>query len=158
MPVVIESVLKLYSNKLKAKDISVLREYCDCQSAMGVSGELKQVVSNLVSNAIDAINEGGSIRVGTWCTEGPRGKMMHMLVEDDGPGVPLYVRDRIFEPFFTTKDDIGTGLGLWVAREIVTRHGGSIELKARDDGRSGASFSVLLPCSVGPAPASNPPS
>jgi signal transduction histidine kinase len=69
-------------------------------------------------------------------------------VEDDGPGIaPENIVD-IFEPFFTTKKDVGTGLGLWVSREIVGRHGGSIKVVSpSDNGSSGSVFSVFLPIS-----------
>jgi signal transduction histidine kinase len=70
--------------------------------------------------------------------------MVHMLIEDDGPGVADENKERIFEPFFTTKRDVGTGLGLWVSREIVERHGGSIELAKRENGSRGAAFNVTF--------------
>ena len=76
---------------------------------------------------------------------------VHMLVEDDGPGIADENRDRIFEPFFTTKQDVGTGLGLWVSREIVERHGGSIELATRENGARGAAFSVVFEALPKPA-------
>jgi signal transduction histidine kinase len=67
-----------------------------------------------------------------------------MLIEDDGPGVADENKERIFEPFFTTKRDVGTGLGLWVSREILERHGGSIELAERENGSRGAAFTVIF--------------
>jgi signal transduction histidine kinase len=66
-------------------------------------------------------------------------------VADDGRGVPPENRDEIFEPFFTTKKDVGTGLGLWVSREIAVRHGGTLTLASSGDGRSGAVFTLFLP-------------
>ena len=73
--------------------------------------------------------------------------MVHLVVEDNGPGVTDENAERIFEPLFTTKKDIGTGLGLWVVKEIVERHGGVVEVKLqRGDGSRGAAFTVLLPC------------
>jgi signal transduction histidine kinase len=76
---------------------------------------------------------------------------VHVLIEDDGPGIdPMHI-DRIFEPFFTTKKDVGTGLGLWVTKEIVDRHGGTIEVYPRADKTlSGTVFQMLLPCSPEP--------
>jgi signal transduction histidine kinase len=71
-----------------------------------------------------------------------------VAIEDNGPGIAAQDLDRIFEPFFTTKKDVGTGLGLWVTREIVERHGGTIQVNARDDGSSGAVFNILLPSSI----------
>jgi signal transduction histidine kinase len=72
---------------------------------------------------------------------------MRLTIEDDGPGVPGEIKGRIFEPFFTTKKDFGTGLGLWVTKEIVDRHEGTIELESPvGDGTGGARFSIQLPC------------
>jgi signal transduction histidine kinase len=74
-----------------------------------------------------------------------------VLIEDDGPGIAPEHIDRIFEPFFTTKKDVGTGLGLWVSKEIVDRHGGSIQVlssqvrQKSQNGSAGAAFSILLP-------------
>lgn len=72
-----------------------------------------------------------------------------MLIEDDGPGVAPELLDRIFDPFFTTKQDVGTGLGLWVAKEIVGRHGGTIVVRSADASNElkGAAFVIHLPCS-----------
>ena len=73
---------------------------------------------------------------------------VQLVIEDDGRGVPAEDRERIFEPFFTTKKDVGTGLGLWVTREIVERHGGTICVSSGDAIRSsgGAAFVISLPC------------
>ena len=70
-----------------------------------------------------------------------------MVVEDDGPGIPAEHNERIFEPFFTTKQDVGTGLGLWVTKGIVDRHGGTIHLVPRNGNGAtrGAAFAVQLP-------------
>jgi signal transduction histidine kinase len=103
-------------------------------------------MANLISNAADAVDRGGTIRIETWCPEAPQEKTVHVSITDDGPGIAAEYLDRIFEPFFTTKKDVGTGLGLWVTKEIVERHGGRIEVDARSDGSSGAAFSILLPC------------
>jgi PAS domain S-box-containing protein len=142
----IESVLRIYSNKLKNKNIVVERSFQECPPVFGVTGELKQVMANLISNAADAVDRGGTIRIETWCPEAPQEKTVHVSITDDGPGIAAEYLDRIFEPFFTTKKDVGTGLGLWVTKEIVERHGGRIEVDARSDGSSGAAFSILLPC------------
>ncbi len=144
--VLVESVLKIYSNKFTSKNITVERNFEECPSIQGLSGELKQVVANLVSNAADAVTEGGRIRVNLSCLEGASGKIVQVSIEDDGPGIAAENRDRIFEPFFTTKKDVGTGLGLWVTKEIVVRHGGSIQVHSRNDnGASGTVFTVHLP-------------
>jgi PAS domain S-box-containing protein len=150
MPALVDSVLKIYSNKFKAKNITVHREFGDCPPVHGLSGELKQAVSNLISNAADAVDGNGTIRVKLEGVEGPKGQLVQMVIEDNGPGIRAEIRDRIFEPFFTTKEDVGTGLGLWVTKEIIDRHGGSIEVHSgEDEGPFGAAFNVLLPCVSG---------
>jgi PAS domain S-box-containing protein len=148
LSVLIESVLKIYSNKLERKSIIVRRDFGDCPSIVGLTGELRQALSNLISNAADAVSDHGTIQVALRCVENSDGKHVHVLIEDDGPGIdPLHI-DRIFEPFFTTKKDVGTGLGLWVTKEIVGRHGGTIEVHPRSHtGLSGTVFRMLLPCS-----------
>jgi signal transduction histidine kinase len=154
MPALVESVLKLYSNKLQKKNIAVTRDFCQSPPVLGMPGELKQVISNLVSNAADAVGSDGTITLRAVCVDEPEGKALHLAIEDDGPGIAAEYLDRIFEPFFTTKKDVGTGLGLWISKEIVERHGGKIHAASRDNGAHGAVFSILLPCSSAAAAAS----
>jgi PAS domain S-box-containing protein len=147
VPALVESVLKLYSNKFMTKNIVIERDFSECPPIQGLSGELKQVVSNLISNAADAVGENGTIRVKLLCVENADGRVVQVMIEDNGPGIAVEHRDRIFEPFFTTKKNVGTGLGLWVTKEIVERHGGTIEVHSREDKLAGgAVFAVLLPC------------
>ena len=108
----------------------------------GDPGRLGQVVLNLIQNAIHALTASGrtgTVRVSVAAVTGG----VELVVEDDGPGIPDYVLPRIFEPFFTTKrHGEGTGLGLAVTAEIVTRHGGTIDV---DTSTAGTRFRVLLP-------------
>ena len=154
----IDSVLSIYSNKLKAKEVRAEIIADGCPPIVTVSGELKQIVANLVSNAIDAVNPGGRIVITSRCAHLPTGQALEISVEDDGPGVAPADVERVFEPFFTTKKDVGTGLGLWVAREIAERLGGTLKLRpaATTNGHCGAAFILQLPCSpeATPAPAS----
>ncbi len=145
---VIDAVLRLYSNKLRSKNIRIEREFGDCPRIIGVAGELKQVVSNLVSNAVDAVAAEGTIRFRLGCMTDGEHTNVRIVIEDDGPGIPAENVQRIFEPFFTTKKDVGTGLGLWVTKEIVERHGGTITVRSheRNGSSSGAAFAILLPC------------
>ncbi len=140
----IESVLRIYSNKMASKTITIDRRFKDCPPILGAETEIKQVVSNLISNAADAVAVGGVITIHLECIEESGKTAIHLLVEDDGPGVAENHKDRIFEPFFTTKQDVGTGLGLWVSREIVERHGGTIQLRKRENGAQGAAFSIAF--------------
>jgi signal transduction histidine kinase/ligand-binding sensor domain-containing protein len=105
------------------------------------AGQLGQVLLNLLRNAVDAVGEGGSVRVST----AVRGGRVVLVVADDGPGVPRELRSRIFEPFFTTKDvGQGSGLGLAICRQIIAEnHGGTLELD--ESVPRGACFRVELP-------------
>jgi PAS domain S-box-containing protein len=145
---VMDSVLGLYTNKLKVKGITVERNYETCPLVIGVAGELRQAMANLLSNAMDAAPENGNIRVTIRAADGMEAGSVEAIIEDDGPGIPTENLARIFEPFFTTKKDIGTGLGLYVTREIVERHGGTIMAESRNGAGPGACFTVGLPCRV----------
>ena len=141
---VLESVLRLYENKLKSKSITVEMELSDCPPVHALQGEIKQLIANLVSNAADAVAPGGKIRVSMAPAE--HGDGVEIKIADDGPGVAEKNRAHIFEPFFTTKEDVGTGLGLWVSKQIAERHGGRIELSSDHKSElGGAVFTVFLP-------------
>jgi len=151
IPVLIESVLRLYSNKLRNKNIAIVRDFCQSSPVLGMPGELRQVVSNLISNAVDAVGSDGNITLRTRSINEPQGNGIQVEIEDDGPGVAPEDKNRIFEPFFTTKTDVGTGLGLWVTKEIIERHGGSIHVASRADDAPGAVFIMVLPCAAAAA-------
>jgi signal transduction histidine kinase len=156
LPALIDSVFTLYSSRLQGKAIRVERHFGDCPRVRAGSGEVKQVVSNLVANAADAVGMRGTIAVTLKSVEKAGSAMVQILIEDDGPGIPREHMQRIFEPFFTTKQDVGTGLGLWLSKEIVERHGGSLEVVPRESGLTGAAFSILLPLAVSlPGPAAD---
>jgi PAS domain S-box-containing protein len=146
VPALIDQVLALFSNKLHVKNITVTRDFGECKPILGMPGELKQVLSNLISNAAEAAGPNGNIRIAVQSIEKLEGDAIQIVVEDDGPGIPKEDVHRIFEPFFTTKKDVGTGLGLWVTKEIVDRHGGSIAVLPRtEEERRGATFTIQLP-------------
>jgi signal transduction histidine kinase len=113
----------------------------DLPAVRGFGGELNQVWSNLIDNALDSVTEGGKVDV----TVSRHRDRIVVRVVDDGHGVPAEIRDRIFEPFFTTKPvGEGTGLGLDIVRRLVRRHNGQIELESVP-GRT--EFRVTLPVS-----------
>ena len=150
LPALVESVLKLYSNRLTNKNIVVKREFSPCPAFRGWAGELRQVISNLISNAIDAMSAGGTLQVGVAVLETPDGELIELRVEDDGRGIDPEHLDSLFEPFFTTKKEVGTGLGLYVSKQIVERHGGTIHAQSKNThGAHGAVFRVVLPCTAG---------
>ena len=101
---------------------------------------LQQVVVNLGLNALDAVREGGWVRVSCRPSDDP--EIVEILIDDSGPGVPPEIRERIFEPFFTTKAE-GSGLGLPIVHAIVTQHGGTITVEDAPEG--GARFALRVP-------------
>jgi PAS domain S-box-containing protein len=145
---IMDEILELYSRKLEDKKIRVTRRYRGGSQISGYSGELRQLLANLLVNAVDAMAEGGSLQVrvtaGQQWSDGRVG--IRLTVADNGSGIPRESLRRIFEPFYTTKEDAGTGLGLWVSRGIVEKHGGSIRVRSRSEGRHrGTVFSIFLP-------------
>ncbi len=138
----VDDVLRLFAGKIRNRQITVRTVGERETSFCGVIGQLRQVLANLVSNAIDASPVGGHITVDI-LSGGPEGQEIGFAVLDDGPGIPLEVQRRIFEPFYSTKGDLGNGLGLYISREIVERHGGHIGVVSTT-GR-GAAMRVVLP-------------
>lgn len=113
----------LYRSRAEARSIR-LRYMADPKSlVLANAGEIKQVLANLISNAIDATNHGDVTVAVT-----RKGDRVDIAVSDTGSGIPEDVRDRLFEPFFTTKAEVGTGLGLWVSRGLIEKHGGTLDL------------------------------
>jgi signal transduction histidine kinase len=124
----------------RLKDVSLRQEYeQDLPQIPGRGGELNQVWTNLIDNAIDAVDGRGSITLRTY-VEGGRAVVE---VIDDGPGIPREAQSHVFEPFYTTKEvGAGTGLGLDIVRRIVTGHGGEISVRS-EPGET--RFTVRLP-------------
>ena len=111
-----------------------------------MAGEVRQALSNLITNAVDAMPNGGqlAIRVSKsryWTDSTVQGVRVTIL--DTGMGIAPQHRKDLFQPFFTTKADVGTGLGLWITRNIVEKHGGVIQVKSKAG--AGTAFSIFLP-------------
>lgn len=147
LPALIDSVLKLYDNKLRSKNILVEQDLDGTPSLSGMIGELRQLIANLVSNAIDAMEENGRLTISARQAAQNGHQGTEIQISDTGQGVAPEHAERIFEPFFTTKADVGTGLGLWVAREIAERHGGMLRLENTGQ-QNGSTFSIFLPSST----------
>jgi signal transduction histidine kinase len=113
--------------------------------------KLTQVLVNLIRNALQATPSGATVRVSARALDGSR---VELAVEDDGPGVAPELRERLFQPFVSGKGDQGLGMGLYMARIIVERHGGRIGVTAGPSG--GARFEVVLPVEGGGAPTGQP--
>ncbi len=121
----------------------------------GFPGQLVQVFSNLIRNAIEVSPEGSEVTVRLHTVQRGGGAGSRITVHDRGAGIPMDIRANIFDPFFTTKQLRGSGLGLWVSRSLVTRHQGTIRFRSCQlKGRSGTTFEVFLPViAPGPDPA-----
>ena len=148
---VVESVVRLLNNRIKAKSVTIVLQLADNPLVEGVFGELRQVFVNLVSNSLDAIKPHGKIALKTSVGVDARsqGRRVRITVADNGKGMAPAQSARIFDPFFTTKGELGTGLGLWVTKQIIEQHGGAVRVRSRtgsDD--SGSAFSVTLPCAL----------
>jgi signal transduction histidine kinase len=120
----------MLGHKAKAKAVKVIREYDpDLPAVPAFAGELNQVWTNLLDNALDAVAPGGRVTVRTRRID----HQAEVEIGDDGPGIPAELLGRIWEPFFTTKPmGEGSGLGLDIARRIVVgRHGGEMRLESR---------------------------
>jgi len=145
---IIDSVISLYQGRLKQGGIEVIQRYRDECEYVGFSGELRQVLANLIGNSLDAMRRGGRLQLRVHCSKnfatGNPG--LRVVVADSGHGMSPETRRRVFEAFFTTKEAIGTGLGLFVSKELVEKRGGTIKLKSSDlAGHSGTVFSIFLP-------------
>lgn len=156
----LEEVLTLYRRHILEKDLRVERRY-DCpEEALLYPGEMRQVLSNLVTNAIEASLPHGQLRLRlrparSWSDPGVRG--LRLSVGDNGSGIPPDVQRRLGEPFFTTKGQRGTGLGLWVTRSILQRCGGEMQLRSSvHPARHGTVFSIFLPTNLRPQKVDRP--
>jgi PAS domain S-box-containing protein len=145
---IVKGVVALYGRKLAYKNLKVRTEVKEGVAINGFAGEIRQVVSNLLINAVDAAPVGSSIRIRVSLVSEACGseRMVRITVADHGPGIPVENRAKVFQPFFTTKRDVGTGLGLWVTKAMIDRHGGSIRFRSSTTPPgTGTVFSVLLP-------------
>ncbi|PYP86760.1 MAG: hypothetical protein DMG65_18310 [Candidatus Angelobacter sp. Gp1-AA117] len=154
----LDDLLLLYETRFQTRNIQVARQYqCDLQ-IRALAGEFRQALSNIITNAIDAMPQGGKcfIRVSAsraWNDFGIPG--VRITIVDTGTGIAPQHRKSLFQPFFTTKTDIGTGLGLWITRNIVEKHQGAIRVKSRPG--AGTAFSIFLPVNSGTRAPDNGP-
>ena len=146
---VLDEVLHLYLRKLQQGHISVDKRTQEDLEVFGFSGELRQLFSNLILNAMESMKDGGKLRIRVvraheWSGEQRTG--VRVTIADTGSGIPGSALPHIFEPFFTTKKETGTGLGLWLAYGIVQKHTGWMRVASRTSpGSSGTVFMVFLP-------------
>ena len=146
IPTLVEEVLAVYDSRLRAVGIEVRKDFTTLPPVEGLRGEMHQVFSNLFSNAIDAMRDGGTLTI--VLREGKENGRpgIQIRVEDNGVGIPPENSARLFEAFFTTKPNVGTGLGLWVVKQFVESWGGRIEVTSSvEPGTHGTVFNVLVP-------------
>jgi len=150
----LDDVLLLYMRQLNEKHIQIEKSYDPAVEIQGFAGELRQLFSNLILNALDALDDGGHLtlhvaRAREWSNghgSGAHQTGARVTIADNGSGIQQTELTRIFEPFYSTKGDAGTGLGLWLSHGIVQKHEGSIRVRSRTTaGSSGTVFSVFLP-------------
>ncbi len=144
-----EGVLSVYQGRIVNSHLCVQKRNRATTPILCFENEIRQVLSNLVGNAIDAMRPGGGrlLLRSRPATQGPTGRHGVLLtVADTGTGMSAAVLAKVFEPFFTTKGMNGTGLGLWVSSEIMERHGGRFKVRSRQkEGGSGTVFQLFLP-------------
>jgi len=141
----IEDVVGMYRPKLVARGIEVSFRHREKLHIHAIAGEIRQVVSNLVSNAIDASRPGGRFAIRTTPVRLDGQKAVRLTFADSGEGITAENLHHIFEPFFTTKQSVGTGLGLWVSSQIIERHRGRFSVRSKAN--EGTVFCIFLPLS-----------
>jgi PAS domain S-box-containing protein len=144
----IDSVVNLLQAKIKSNRATV-QQQCDGQlQVMGIAGELRQVLANLLANSLDAIGPDCRIVLRASASVDPNNgrQRIRVTVADGGHGMGAATMKQIFDPFFTTKGTVGTGLGLWVCKQLIEKNGGSIQVRSNTGGaRRGTTFSIVLP-------------
>jgi signal transduction histidine kinase len=145
----IENVLTIYRSKLLAYGISVDTQFNDLQKILVSRGEFIQIFSNLIANAVDAMPNGGLLHISIRTLISSTGDGIQVVIRDSGTGIRSDLLGRIFEPFFTTKGDLGTGIGLWVTKQLVEKRGGQISVASNTEpGKSGTVVSLFVPFSA----------
>jgi signal transduction histidine kinase/DNA-binding response OmpR family regulator len=140
----IEFTTPRWLNIAHANSINYKINADDCSEVLCVMGnqsELREVLINIINNALDAMPDGGSLSYRTWGKE----NMVFVSISDTGTGMGKNIQEKLFDPFFTTKAGVGTGLGMSVAYGIITRHGGKIDVESEEG--VGSTFTIRLPMS-----------
>jgi signal transduction histidine kinase len=143
----LRTVMALYAGRILVRHIDVETKLMASPRVLALEGEIRQVVNNLVRNALDAMTSGGRLLVRLHSQQDWLGgaKGVRLTVADTGEGIRPEIKAHLFEPFQTTKEMTGTGLGLWVSKGIVEKHGGRILTRTRRGDEHGTVFVVWLP-------------
>jgi signal transduction histidine kinase len=138
------SALALFRRRILERQIreSVLVQQCHAYCS---EGEIRQALVNLIGNALDAMLEGGHLQLRVASVSMHGMSYVRITIADSGSGIHRDIRANLFTQFFTTKGSHGTGLGLWLTRDIVHRNGGKLRFRSRTESPSGTVFSIYLP-------------
>lgn len=144
---ILNDVLAVFEVTAASRGVRIETKIRDNARIIASSDEFRQVLGNLISNALDAVGDGGKIMISLRTTKilSSGQTRMRLTVADNGTGIPKSLGKQIFDPFFSTKQETASGLGLWVARSIVEDHGGTIRFRSSTHpGRHGTAFSIRL--------------
>ncbi|MBB6143186.1 signal transduction histidine kinase [Silvibacterium bohemicum] len=143
LPELVDSVLVLFGGKLEIQHISVQKDWQpEVPKVHCRAGEIRQVIANLVGNAIDSMPLGGTLSVSMHVVR----DSIELAIMDTGQGISEEVKEKLFQPFFTTKGVGGTGLGLSISAEILERHGGTLMFESKTEPPDqGTTFKMVLP-------------
>jgi signal transduction histidine kinase len=147
----LENVLSVYNSKMLSTGISVDSRFNDMHKVLVSRGEMLQVFSNVIANSIHAMRHGGVLSISTRNVLRVDKDGIEVVNQDNGTGIAQESIERIFEPFFTTKGEFGTGIGLWIAKQLVTRRGGQIAVaSSTTPAHSGTTITIFIPLALPP--------
>jgi PAS domain S-box-containing protein len=142
----VQNVLTVYNSKILSTGVSVDTRFNDLQKIIVSKGEMLQVFSNVIANALDSMRRGGALNISARKFAAPVGDGIQTVIRDSGTGIRPEHMEKIFEPFFTTKGDLGTGIGLWVARQLVETRGGQISVASSTEKENGGTtITIFIP-------------
>ena len=143
----LEPTLGLYHGRLMNSNVDVQVRHCGSLPVVCYEGDVRQVLNNLIGNAIDSMKTGGRLLIRTRdaCLWKNNVQGVRITIADTGHGMSAEIRERIFEPFYTTKGINGTGLGLWISSGIISKHHGLLQVRSSVAKNGGTVFSLFLP-------------
>jgi len=142
---VTEHAITIYEPRCMATGIAVRKSFESSRKVMLRRGEIMQVISNLITNSMYAMPTGGTLSISVRDTDSPSEGVV-LTVADNGTGIAPEILPKVFEAFFTTRYTVGTGIGLFIARQFVEGHGGKIQLESSNDSKThGTAVRVFLP-------------
>jgi signal transduction histidine kinase len=144
-------LMTLYTGRMMVRNIGAEMKLVASPRVLAFEGEIRQVVNNLVRNALDAMSSGGRLIIRLHPEQDRKNGRtgVRLTVADTGEGISPKIEGHLFEPFQTTKELTGTGLGLWVSKGIIEKHGGRIRIRTRRGAGHGTVFAVWLPVEGG---------